>query len=123
MRPGRLLLFVYTCDRGNLSAMKDYSQPDAADKVSGCRLLMLTSSPVGTKKEWKRFIHDLKIPARFLYRDEYEEEFGALLTTLPAIFLHTDRTRNLLVSGDELGRIQSLEDLIALVKERLRQET
>lgn len=120
MRSGRLLIFVYNCDRGNLSAMKDYSQPLAADKTPECRLLSITSSPVGMKKEWKRFIHDLRVPARFLYHDEYEEEFGALLTPLPAVFFHTDNTRSILVSADELGRTHSLEDLITLVKERLR---
>ncbi len=120
MRSGRSLVFVYGCDRGNLSAMKDYSKTEAAARIPECRLLSLTSGPVGTKKGWKRFIHDLRIPARFLYRDEYEEEFGAPAAVLPAIFVHTDHTRTLLASGDELARIRSLEDLIALVRERLR---
>ncbi len=120
MRSGRSLVFVYTRDRGNLSAMKDYSKNGPGSRSAECRLLSLTSGPVGTKKGWKRFIHDLRIPARFLYRDEYEEEFGGLQVSLPAIFLHTDHTRTLLASGEDLIRIQSLDDLIALVRERLR---
>src|SRR5512145_1925151 len=101
MRSGRLLIFVFQCDRGNLSAIKDYSQTLATEKAPECGLLALISSPVGIKKSWKRYIQELKIPARFLYRDEYEEEFGELLTPLPAVFLHDQKTRSLLISADE----------------------
>lgn len=118
MRSGRLLIFVFQCDRGNLSAIKDYSQTLATEKAPECGLLALISSPVGIKKSWKRYIQELKIPARFLYRDEYEEEFGELLTPLPAVFLHDQKTRSLLISADELGRVLSLDDLIVLVSQK-----
>lgn len=119
MRSDRLLIFVYNCDRGNLSAIKDYSQKLTAGKAPECRLLGIISSPVGIKKGWKRFIQELTIPSRFLYQDEYEEEFGALLTPLPAVFLHDQKTKSLLISADELGRAQSVDDLIALVNRKI----
>ena len=120
MLSGRLLIFVFKCDRGNLSAIKDYSQTLSADKPPECNLLALISSPVGIKKGWKRYIQELKIPARFLYHDEYEEEFGALLTPLPAVFLHYQKTRILFISADELSGVSSVDDLIGLVNEKLR---
>jgi len=119
MQSGRLLIFVYNCDRGNLSALKDYSQTPGTDKVPGCNLLALISSPVGIKKNWKRYIQELRIPTRFLYHDEYEEEFGALLTPLPAVFLHHQKARSLFISADELSRVQVLEDLIGLVGQKI----
>jgi len=119
MRSDRFLIFVYNCDRGNLSAIKDYSQKLTAGKAPECRLLGIISSPVGIKKGWKRFIQELTIPSRFLYQDEYEEEFGALLTPLPAVFLHDQKTKSLLISADELGRAQSVDDLIALVNRKI----
>jgi hypothetical protein len=119
MHSGRLLIFVFKCDRGNLSALKDYSQTVSADKTPECNLLSLISSPVGIKKGWKRYIQELKIPVRFLYRDEYEEEFGALLTPLPAVFLHYQKTRTLFISADELGRLVTMDDLIGLVNQKL----
>jgi hypothetical protein len=118
MRTGRLLIFVYSCERGNLSSLKDYSQKLSAEKAPECRLLDLISSPVGIKKTWKRFIQGLTIPCRFLYRDEYEEEFGALLTPLPAVFLHVQRERSLFISAEELGRITTVEDLIAFMDQK-----
>lgn len=120
MQSGRLLIFVFNCDRGNLSALKDYSQKLSNDTAPGCNLLALISSPVGIKKGWKRYIQELKIPARFLHHDEYEEEFGALLTPLPAVFLHSQKTRILFISADELSRIPSVDDLIILVTQKLR---
>jgi hypothetical protein len=119
MRSGRLLIFVFKCDRGNLSAIKDYSQTLSADKAPECNLLALISTPVGIKKGWKRYIQELGIPARFLYHDEYEEEFGALLTPLPAVFLHIEKTRILFISADELSGVRTTDDLIALVNHKL----
>jgi hypothetical protein len=121
MQSGRLLIFVFNCDRGNLSALKDYSQKQSKDMAPGCNLLTLISSPVGIKKGWKRYIQELKIPARFLHHDEYEEEFGALLTPLPAVFLHNQKSRSLFISADELSRIPSVDDLIILVNQKLRE--
>jgi hypothetical protein len=120
MRSGRLLIFVYQCDRGNLSGIKDYSQKLTADKAPECNLLALISSPVGMKKSWKRFIQNLGIPARFLYRDEYEDELGAVLTPLPAAFLHNQKTKSLFISAEELGRVSAIDDLILLVNQKLR---
>jgi hypothetical protein len=119
MRSGRLLIFVFSCSRGNLSAMKDYSQKQGGDTQAGCHLLALISSPVGIKKSWKRFIQDLGLPARFLHRDEYEEEFGELLIPLPAVFFHNDTTRSLFIAADELTREPAVEDLMDLIREKL----
>ncbi len=124
MRSGQLLIFVFHCDRGNLSAIKDYSQKLSAEKAPECTLLSLISSPVGVKKGWKRYIQELSIPARFLYHDEYEEEFGPLLTPLPAVFLHTQKkTRILFISADELSRAITMDDLILLVNQKMGPST
>jgi len=120
MQSGRFLIFVFNFERGNLSAIKDYSQKITADRVPVCNLFDLISSPVGIKKSWKRFIQELGVPARFLHHDEYEEEFGALLTPLPAVFLHSQKTRSLFISADELSGVRSVDDLIMLVNERIR---
>jgi hypothetical protein len=119
MQSGRLLIFVFNCDRGNLSSIKDYSQKRTDDKAPECNLHSLISSPVGIKKGWKRYIQELKIPARFLYQDEYEEEFGELLTPLPAVFLHFQKTRSLFISADELSGVTTLDDLIELVGRKI----
>ena len=119
MQSGRFLIFVFNFERGNLSAIKDYSQKITADRVPLCNLFDLISSPVGIKKSWKRFIQELGVPARFLDHDEYEEEFGALLTPLPAVFMHEQKTRSLFISADELCSVTSVDDLMELVNQKL----
>ncbi|HSQ92998.1 MAG TPA: hypothetical protein VLL74_01735 [Methanoregula sp.] len=120
MRSGRILIFVFNFDRGNLSAIKDYSQKRTSDRDPECNLFALISTPVGIKKGWKRYIQQLRLPARFVHHDEYEEEFGALLTPLPAVFLHDQKARSLFISADEIRMAGSLDDLIVLVNQKLR---
>lgn len=120
MRSGRNLIFVFNCDRGNLSAIRDYSQKPADGRAPECHLLDLISSPVGIKKAWKRFIQQLALPCRFLHHDEYEEEFGALLTPLPAVFLYSHKTMSLFVSSNELRQFSSVEDLIDFLDQKVR---
>lgn len=119
MRSGRTLIFVFHIDRGNLSAIRDLSQKHSEDRPPECPLHALISSPVGIKKGWKRYITQLSIPVRFLHRDEYEEEFGEVLTRLPAVFLHDRKTKSLFIAADELDQVPATEDLIALVNGKL----
>jgi hypothetical protein len=121
MRPDQDLIFVYNCDRGNLSAIRDYSQKQGSDTSPSCNLLNLISSPVGTKKGWKRFIGDLTIPSRFLHRDEFEEEFGALISPTPAVFFRRGKDLTLLIASEDLNRILSTDALIAFVNKKLQE--
>jgi hypothetical protein len=73
------------------------------------------------KKEWKRFVHDLGIPVRFMSRDEFSSQFRALTATFPAAFLQTGNDLTLFISTDEINRCAQLEDLISLVQQRLTQ--
>ena len=117
MQSDTVLLFVYNSDRGDLAAIKDYSRKAGAEKAS-CNLTGLILSPVGMKKGWKRFISELPVPARFLHRDEFEEEFGALKAPAPAVFLRNEKALALIISCQELDQVLSTEDLIALVHQR-----
>jgi hypothetical protein len=120
MRSDQALLFVYNCDRGNLSAIKDYSQKTGSEALPSCILLALTVTPVGTKKSWKRFVSELPLAARFLHRDEFEEEFGALLSPAPAVFFLQGKSITVLIPAAEMNALFSTEDLIALVSRKLQ---
>jgi len=120
MRSDQALIFVYNCDRGNLSAIKDYTQKTGSDVPPLCNLLALTVTPVGTKKSWKRFISELPLPARFLHRDEFEEEFGSLLSPAPAVFFLQAKSLSLLIPATDLNALFSTEDLIALVTRNIK---
>jgi len=121
MHPNWVLLFVFGIDRGNLSGMTDYRQRYASAKTPGCNLFTLIFSPIGIKKGWKRFINDLPFPSRFLYRDEFQQEYGKLDPAVPALYIQSGKIIQELINADEMNHIASLDILISCVTKRLQQ--
>jgi hypothetical protein len=114
------LLFVSNSDSGVVPQIKNYSSGKTASQAERCNLSVLTHSPVGMKKEWKRFMKEQKIPSRLLDRNEFCDEFGPRVTTFPVVLIRTGKSLSVLISTDELNRCRELEDLISLLEQRLR---
>jgi hypothetical protein len=121
MRPNWVLLFVFGIDRGNLSGMTDYRQHYASAKTPGCNLFTLIFSPIGMKKGWKRYINDLPVPSRFLYRDEFEQEYGKPDPAVPAVYIQSGKIVQELISAHEMNRIDSVDLLITSVSKKLQE--
>jgi hypothetical protein len=116
----KTLLLVHNIDSGVLQSLQDYS----TSKVSGsgadsCILSRVTHSPVGIKKEWKRFLKDLSIPSRSLDRNEFLHEFGNRPLTFPVVLFKNGTELSVLISTEELNRCRDLSDLILLIREAL----
>jgi len=120
MQPGRSLVFVYNVDSETLPKTNDHMRMAGSGKET-CGLLALTFSPLGMKKEWRRFVHALDIPSRFVSRDEFVAEFRTSTTPFPAVFLQSGPDLFVLISSDEISQCARLEDLSSLVQERLTQ--
>jgi hypothetical protein len=118
MSLGKALVIVYNLDSGVLPKIKDFSSRESVPGIDGCKLFFLTNSPVGMKKEWKRFIRELGIPARFLNRNEFISEFGTDLMTFPVILVQTGKGQSLVISTEEINQCMTLEDLISLIQSR-----
>ena len=119
MSQDQSLLVVYNHDNGMLQNYKQYSLNTPLSCKGRCNLAAITHSPVGMKKDWKRFIRELGIPSRFLDKNEFCSEYGNGLTTYPCILIRTRSTLSVLVSTDEINRCRELEDLIGLLRQRL----
>jgi hypothetical protein len=114
------ILFVYNTNSGVLPSLKDYSTGKAV--VSGadtCRLSAFTCSPVGTKKEWKRFLKELPFPSRSLDRIEFLSEFMHFPTSFPVVLIRRGTELSVLISTEELNRCSDLHDLTLLLEQRL----
>ena len=119
----KTLLFVCNTNSGVLESLRNYSYGSApASGADNCMLSTITHSPVGMKKEWKRFLKDLEIPSRFLGKNEFSSEFGNHQTTFPVVFAQKGTELEVLISTEELNRCRDLNDLILLVKQRLLYE-
>ncbi|OPY37424.1 MAG: hypothetical protein A4E35_01340 [Methanoregula sp. PtaU1.Bin051] len=120
MPSGRLLLFIYNADSESLPKPNEMIRTAIPDKDE-CNLLALTYSPIGMKKEWKRFIHDIGIPVRFLARDEFGTGFKNISTTFPIVFMQEGSSLFHFISTDEINRCRELDQLIGLIRERVTQ--
>ena len=121
MQPGRSLVFIYNADSEMLPKANDFMSRPTGGLTEPCNLIALTFSPIGMKKEWKRFINSLKIEVRFLSRDEFTSEFKNIAVTFPAAFLSTGKDLFVMATTDEINRCRDLEDLIGLIRQRLPQ--
>jgi hypothetical protein len=113
------ILFVCNSDSGVLPEIKNYSSVTATSRADICNLSAIIYSPLGMKKEWKRFIREQKITSRVLDRNEFRAEFGPGITTFPAVLIRSGKGLAVLVSTDELNRCRELEDLIGFLQQRL----
>jgi len=123
MQAQKTLLFVYNTDSGVLQSFKNFSSGKASSSggADTCNLSAITHSPVGIKKEWKRFCKDLENPSRSLDRNEYSAEFGSRhpQSSFPVVLIQKGTEIENFISTEELNRCRALEDLIVLVKQRL----
>ena len=118
----RAVLFVYNIDSSVLQSLHEYSVSGPAEpKEEICHLSTLTHSPVGMKKEWKRFLKDLPFPSRSMDKKEFSREFGARPITFPVVLFKRGTELLVLARTEEIARCQALADLITLVQERLAQ--
>jgi hypothetical protein len=119
MQNEKSLIFVYNAGSEALTRMNDPLMKTAGAGSERCNLHAMTYSPVGMKKEWKRFIHDLGIPARFLSREEFISEYPSVITTFPAGFFRKGEELFQLLSTEEINRFRDLGELIGLVRQRI----
>jgi len=121
--PGsKILLIVDNTDSGMLPSLKDFSVgTSTASRAGTCTISSITHSPVGMKKEWKRFLKDLDIPSRTLEKSEFLSEFksGLHQMTFPVVFIQKGTELTVLISTEELNQCRDLNDLIVLMRRRL----
>ncbi|MDO9035340.1 MAG: hypothetical protein Q7U51_09075 [Methanoregula sp.] len=121
--PGsKILLIVDNTDSGMLPSLKDFSAgTPTASRARTFTISSITHSPVGIKKEWKRFLKDLEIPSRTLEKSEFLSEFrsGLPQMTFPVVFVQKGTELAVLISTEELNQCRNLNDLIVLMRRRL----
>lgn len=120
MQDSPAILFVYNLDSAVLQSVHEYTTGKGAlagEEVSP--LSRLTHSPLGIKKEWKRFIKDLPMASRSMTRDEFIMEFGNISLSFPVIIYKKGATLSVLIATEEIRACREIGDLIHLVKSRI----
>jgi hypothetical protein len=121
MRQDHFLLFVTDEDSSVLTELTNSLDKTTSARKPRCTLSALIFSPVGMKKEWKRFTGNLGIPVRFLHSDEAGKELKDIHAAFPAVFLQTGDIVRVIIHAEDINRCATLEDLMSLVTLALQQ--
>ncbi|MDE4908520.1 hypothetical protein L0665_07860 [Methanogenium marinum] len=118
-----ILLFVYNADSGVFRELKDYVHKAVLPSTYDCSLCALTYGSTGMKKRWKNFLKELDVSVEFLHRDEMTKKYPALAVRLPAVFIKSGQSLNLLITAGEIGLSKDLEELMDLLTYKLKHGT
>ncbi|MEI8330739.1 MAG: hypothetical protein WCF90_03675 [Methanomicrobiales archaeon] len=118
----KTLLIIENITKGWLPQLKDFFAGAATASGAGVSTISsLTNSPVGMKKEWKRFLKDLDTLSRTLEKCEFISEFGDKLPqmTFPIVLIQMGNELAVLINTDEIKQSRDLHDFIGLLRQRL----
>lgn len=119
------LIFIYNADSGLVNSLLDGVHKILSPTTYACSLCKLTHGAVSEKKLWIKFTEELKAAGKslqFLHKDEfrkvYRSKFGHKFT-FPILLVEEGRGLEVLMHTSELNALESTEELIALVRERM----
>ena len=115
------LIFVYNADSTVAALVKDILVKIFTPQKYACNLCMITYGLVRMKRAWKVFIEGLPNDVRFLHRDEFRDRYGDG-PRFPAAFAVEKGKPELFLSAGEIDAVDSLDELIGLVKGKLTDE-
>lgn len=115
------LLFVYNTTSGFPHAMIDALHKTFSPQTYACHLCKITYGHLSMKKEWRAFLDQLPLHARFLYKNEWKARYQRD-DKLPAIFIREDENLSVLVDSKEIGKL-TLGELMQVLTEVLNQSS
>ena len=83
-------------------------------------LCAITYGNTGIKSKWKLFVENLGLPVKFLYKDEFYETYGKTESSFPCAYLENTNKLDLFISSDEINNCRTLEELISLVTNKIK---
>jgi len=114
------LLFVYNADSDPINQMFDFAHKIFNPSTYACDLCNLTYGNFTMETNWKAYISALSGTQRFLYRNQFIDEFKEEIIA-PAIIKVVNGFWYILISADEIANCASLDNLIDLVRVRIPQ--
>lgn len=114
------LLIVYNADGGVLNALKDAVWKIVSPVTYPCSLCALTYGAVSMRAAWRRYLDGLPMETIFHHRDDFAASYLEHGVALPAILVrYGEDAPRIVISAEELNAMESLDILIAAMKDRL----
>ncbi|AWW75738.1 hypothetical protein CD351_15000 [Erythrobacter sp. KY5] len=114
------LLLIYNADSGIINALRDTVWKIASPDTYPCSLCAITHGAVSMHSDWRRFLESLPVEVVFHHKDDFEKVFPGHSIALPAIAIDSgDEYPEVIISKDELDRMQTTSKLIERVRQAL----
>lgn len=120
------LIFVYNADSGVRNMVMDIAHKILSPRTYDCNLCDITFGVFTENKEWKQFRLSLEAKQQqlqFLHKDEfakaYKSKFGYKFT-FPIVLVETNNDLEILVNTQEMNGVESTQDFINLLENRLK---
>ncbi len=112
------LIFVYNADAGVLNALRDTIHKTLSPKTYECNLCVITYSTIRMHSAWSDFVKGLTPEPVFTYRSELQGEFPE--ADLPVVFRQGRDGLSVFIEAHDLNKINSVDELVALVRQRIK---
>ena len=116
------LIFVYNANSGTINAVIDSMHKVLSPATYNCNLCDITFGLVGEKSAWREFRNSYPIDMDFLHRDEFEKAYASKFGykfDYPIVLGVTTSELQVVISTDELNKLNGPEELIELVEQRV----
>ncbi len=113
-QPGQELIFVYNVRSGLFNKLTDYAHKTLSPGTYACDLCSLTHGNLGMYREWEVFVQKLPLRASFQYKNQWPE-----FQTFPLVLLKSGEETNVLLDTGQLNAVNSLEELMDLLRVKL----
>ncbi len=118
MSDEKKLVFIYNADSGVINLVKDFWKKILRPSSYQCNLCMQTFGAFGMKKDWKKFINNLKIDVEFLHKDEFEKDYEITGANYPSAYIETENGLELFISQDEMNAVKTIDELKEIVDKK-----
>ena len=115
------LIFVYNANSGMINVVKDIGHKLMSPDTYDCFLCSLTHGTFREDPKWKSFRQDSSIDMEFLHRDEFEKKYG-MKHPYPVILKQASQAE-VVLNREQLGELNSVDDLILAIKSLAIQAT
>lgn len=116
------VVFVYNATSGVIDKFIDSAHKILSPETYQCSLCKLTHGNFGEKQDWIDFKDQMKPPLKFLYKNEFEEQYKSKWLgkyEYPIVFLASGYALDPILTSKDLQEITSLDILIDTLKEVL----
>ncbi|MFM9977297.1 MAG: hypothetical protein ACKVOP_04540 [Sphingomonadaceae bacterium] len=114
------LIFVYNANAGLAAGIMDSVHKLVSPSTYACDLCAITYGLVRMDPKWKAWLNAQAFEAVFHHRPDFHAAYPALAAlALPAILTNRAGTLEPVVTAPEFAGVTSVNELIALIEQRL----